>query len=343
MVDVGKTDVFERIYMAKFRAFAAEFGEFVTYERDRGARDLGLHLTHKLSSGKDRLSSALCWFQMKGIMTPSLPKKAFKETPKVKLSLEVKHLRYWFLQPIPTYLVVYIQSADNFLIQNIQDYVAKTWGKSILSLDQETATVSISKSSVLDEQAFNLLLTKSDIKEWVRALETDEESARLCRRDYDLIWHFGTASDRKVKHQVNYWNWQSKTRSQFFIQEKPIKGKGDWQTLREHWQVKSLASDLEDVYPYLDFFAPKDDVDEEDFWDEEEHEESPTITLSNNDVIVGVDCSGEYFDFILGARLNVLGQQLFESVSTLEEVGLIEITQGIREWVSIAPWHHRDV
>ncbi|HXK26937.1 MAG TPA: DUF4365 domain-containing protein [Candidatus Binatia bacterium] len=342
MAEVGKTDVFERLYMEKFRAFAAKFGEFVAYERDRGARDLGLHLTHKLSSGKERLSSALCWFQMKGIMAASFSKKAFEKGDEVKLSLDVGHLRYWFLQPIPTYLVVYIESVDTFLIQNIQDYVAKTWGKAILTLDQKTTTVSISKNSVLDEQAFNLLLTKSDIKEWVRALETDEESARLCRRDYDLIWHFGTAVDRKVKHRVDYWNWQSKTRDQFFIQEKPIEGEGDWETLREHWQLQSGASDLEDTYPYLEFFA-LEDVDEENFWGEEEAEDSPILTISNGDVVVGVNCANEYFEFVLGARLNELGQQLFESVSTLEKVGLIEITRGISEWVSIAPWHHRAV
>jgi hypothetical protein len=342
MADVGKTDVFERLYTERFRAFAAEFGEFVAYERDRGARDLGLHLTHKLSSGKERLSSALCWFQMKGIMASSLPKKAFEKADEVKLSLEVKHLRYWFLQPMPTYLVVYVESAAIFLIQNIQDYVAKTWGKAILTLAQKTATVSISRNSVLDEQAFDLLLTRSDIKEWVRALETDEESARLCRRDYDLIWHFGTATDRKVKHRVDYWNWQSKARDQFFIQESPIGGKDDWQTLREHWQLQSGVSDLEDAYAYLEFLALENAEDDE-MWDDEDAEDSPILTLSNGDVVVGVDCGGEFFQFVLGARLNELGQQLFESVSTLEKVGLIEITRGIREWVSIAPWHHRAV
>ncbi len=275
-------------------------------------------------------------------MAATLSKKAFEKTDEVKLSLEVSHLRYWFLQPIPTYLVVYIESADTFLIQNIRDYVAKTWGKAILTLNQKTATVSISKNSVLDEQAFNLLLRQSDVNEWVRALETDEESAQLCRRDYDLIWHFGTAPDRKVKHRVNFWNWQSKTRNQFFIQEKPIDGKGDWETLREHWQLQSRASDLEEAYPYLEFFA-LEDVDEEESWGDEEAEDAPVLALSNGDVTVGVDCAGEYFEFVLGVRLNELGQRLFESVSTLEKVGLIEIRRGIKEWVSIAPWHHREV
>ena len=52
MIIVGKTDAFERKYMGKFRHFAGQFGEFVNYENDRGARDIGLHLTHRLQSGK---------------------------------------------------------------------------------------------------------------------------------------------------------------------------------------------------------------------------------------------------------------------------------------------------
>ena len=44
---VGKSDAFEREYTQKFRLLAAEHGEFVHYERDRAARDIGLHLTRK--------------------------------------------------------------------------------------------------------------------------------------------------------------------------------------------------------------------------------------------------------------------------------------------------------
>ncbi len=45
MVVIGKTDLFEHTYTEKFRAFAAQFGQFVSYERDIATRDLGLHLT----------------------------------------------------------------------------------------------------------------------------------------------------------------------------------------------------------------------------------------------------------------------------------------------------------
>lgn len=82
MIVVGKTDAFERKYMEKFRAFASDFGEFVNYEHDRGARDIGLHLTHPLSSGKERVSTALVWFQMKGVMATTLPANEFEKLKK---------------------------------------------------------------------------------------------------------------------------------------------------------------------------------------------------------------------------------------------------------------------
>ena len=60
MLEIGETDVFEQAYMAKFKNFAAKFGEFVTYERDRAARDIGLHLTKPRRGGKKQVSSTLC-------------------------------------------------------------------------------------------------------------------------------------------------------------------------------------------------------------------------------------------------------------------------------------------
>src|SRR5579859_4629707 len=99
MLKIGTTDRFERLYTQKFRNFAGQFGEFVAYERDRGARDIGLHLTHKLRSGDERMSSALCWFQLKGITTKGLADKQFSQSGFVSIALKVRHLSYWYLQP----------------------------------------------------------------------------------------------------------------------------------------------------------------------------------------------------------------------------------------------------
>jgi hypothetical protein len=341
MLEVGNTDVFERGYTQKFRDFTSGFGEFVAYERDRGARDLGLHLTHRLTSGKERLSSALCWFQLKGIRTSTLSSKQFEQADGVKLRLDVKHLQYWFLQPMPTYLVTYIESKDLFLILNIQDYVAKRWGKDVLTLAEATATVTVPTDSVLDEQAFNLILVKSDIAEWRKAIEADEDSVWLCRRDYGVIWHLGTAQQRAVIHRVVFLDWQTKTRGQFYIQERSADGIGRWVDLREHWQFMMTVYGLARAYPYIEFVSNEESATFQ--VSDEDESECPTLTLSNGDVVVGENCCNEYFRYVMGVRLNDLGLALYDSVAMLATIGLIEITPGRKEVISVAPWHRRDV
>ncbi len=60
MLKIGANDAFERRYREKFRLLAAGYGEFVYYERDRGARDVGLHLTRQQASGDEVLTGPLC-------------------------------------------------------------------------------------------------------------------------------------------------------------------------------------------------------------------------------------------------------------------------------------------
>ncbi|MCP4495083.1 MAG: DUF4365 domain-containing protein [Gammaproteobacteria bacterium] len=343
MIVVGKTDSFERKYMERFRLLASEFGEFVNYEHDRGARDIGIHLTHKLSSGTERLSTALCWFQMKGIMSSTLSEIDYENIGEVSIQLKVEHLQYWYLQPMPTYLAIYIECAGIFLVTNVQEYVTEKWDRKILKLDQKTASVSVSKESQLDAQAFRLILGKSDLEEWKKALGAEEDEVRLCRRDYDLIWHFGTAQVRNVKHRLVFWDWQSKTRGQLYIQERETDSEEEWETLREHWQYLMDVSQLEDAYPYLEFFADQEREDQLS-WDYDEDEYgAPSVILPNGDAVSGEDAAGEYFYYEMGVKLNEIGNQMFEWVKDLEQVGLIEITPGKSEMISVAPWHGRDV
>lgn len=343
MILVGKMDSFERKYMEKFRSLASQFGEFVKYEHDRGARDIGIHLTHKLSSGNERLSTALCWFQMKGVMESTLTKTDYKNNKEVSIQLKVDHLRYWYLQPMPTYLAVYIECADQFLVTDIQEYVTKKWGRQILKLNQKTASVAVQMESLLDEQAFRLILEKSDLEEWKKALGAEEDEIRLCHRDYDLIWHLGTAVERNVEHRLVFWDWQSKIRGQLFIEERKAESADDWETLREHWQYMMNIFQLEGAYPYLEFFADQDREDALSLEYDESEYGAPSITLLNGDVVIGEDTVGEYFYYEMGVKLNEIGAQMFEWVKDLEQIGLIEVTPGKSERISVAPWHVRDV
>ena len=97
---------------------------------------------------------------------------------------------------MPTYLALYIESLDRFLILNLQKYIEKKWGRNILSLGQKTADVEVSAGSVLDSGALNIILRESTIDEWVKAMSADEGQIRLCQRDYNIIWRIGTTAVR---------------------------------------------------------------------------------------------------------------------------------------------------
>lgn len=340
MINVGTTDAFERKYMERFRQFAAHFGEFVNYEHDRGARDIGLHLTHPKKSGGERVSTALVWFQMKGVMSTTLSKNKFEDLEKLSIRLNVDHLRYWYLQPMPTYLALYIESVDRFFILNLTKFVRDNWGREILALDQATATVDVPVESELDEQAFRLILQENDIDEWKKALGNNSKSIDVCYRDYDLIWHLGTADERNVTHDLEFWDWQSKLRSQLYIYEI---GEGQKEVLREHWQYMMNIHELEASYPYIEFFSKEDD-ESGDWWDDDDdYNEVPDMILSNGDVVSGINAAYEYFAYECGMKLNDIGRELFEWVQFLSDIGLIEITPGKSELISIAPWHNRSV
>lgn len=107
--------------------------------------------------------------------------------------------------------------------------------------------------------------------------------------------------------------------------------------MREHWQYMMNVRELEAAYPYLELFAPDSGsgLDEDDG--------CAPIKLANGDVVLGADVYGEYYEYVFGARLNELGEQLFNSVKLLAKIGLITITSGKQELIDVAPWHHRAV
>lgn len=354
MVVVGKTDQFEHLYTERFRAFAAKFGHFVQYERDIATRDIGLHLTTPLETGGVKLTNCLCWFQMKGIMAETLGADEAKAATSFKYRMKVDHLKFWFLQPMPTYLALYVQSLDRFYILNLQKYVEDTWGRSILTLDQETAQVEVPSGSLLDEDALKIILRRSTVEEWTKALSADASQMRLCERDYSVIWRMGTAAERKVEQRFEIYDWQSKTRGEVHIQERATGGSGDWTTIRNHWQLFLRAIDVEEMYPYLNFDADEEGEERSESYEDEEYsfsfpweteadEYRPTFRLKNGQIAAGEDCAGEFHLYYIIPRLNELGQSLYGLIKTLVDLKFIEIKDDRGEFVSIAPWHARQV
>jgi hypothetical protein len=56
-----------------------------------------LHLTEPLKSGGAKLTNCLCWFQMKGIQSATLPEKEPRKASTFKYRMKVEHLKFWFL------------------------------------------------------------------------------------------------------------------------------------------------------------------------------------------------------------------------------------------------------
>ena len=160
-VKIGAADALEHIYMAKFRAFAAAYGTFVEYATDRAARDIGLHFTQLSAGGGRVVTPALVWFQMKGISAARLSVEAYEAAETVSLQLQTDHLRFWYVAPEPTYLVMYIESGDQFLVFNVKEWVAGQLGETILTSTQQTHTVKVDKKNILDDHAFRIMLRKN--------------------------------------------------------------------------------------------------------------------------------------------------------------------------------------
>lgn len=150
---IGRNDEFEGLYTEKFRSLARDQGEFVLYERDRAAIDLGIHLTRPAKKGRE-VSHARIWFQFKGIKSATLPYEMYVRASEISLTVSLDHLRFWFASPEPIYLAVYLQCADKFLAEDVQEIAYNVWGEDFLKpetfqSDQEQVTIRLSKDSEL--------------------------------------------------------------------------------------------------------------------------------------------------------------------------------------------------
>jgi hypothetical protein len=154
---VGIEDEFEGEYTEKFRNQVRKFGEFVKYERDRASLDFGLHLTsHR------RVSHTRLWFQLKGVHQETLPLSQYSREDYVRIKVRVDHLKFWFASPEPIYLAVYVECADVFLVEDVQEIVHRTWGEHFLSPDtfrqgQQSVTINVSSNAVLTDDRMNAM------------------------------------------------------------------------------------------------------------------------------------------------------------------------------------------
>lgn len=349
---IGKSDVLEREYMQLFRQLASKYGEFVVYERDRAGRDIGLHLTRPTAGGGETVTTTLRWFQMKGVAETTLSASEIAKLESVRLALEVKHLKFWYQLPDPTYLVVYLQATREFLVMDVQKFIQERWGDAVLELAQKEATVEVPIHSVLDEDAFQQILARSDAEWLERFCSASPRNARLAVRDCDLILAIGDASTRHAQVEALFRDWISKTRSEIHFSE--VSPTGAPKPLQVRWVHMFSITEIEEHLPWLTCFQVARHIDswmeddaaaeEEGYepWDEESGEYS-VVELPSGIFLYGEEASGEYVEYRFYERLNELGEVMLDWINRMRAAGQMTGDPSAGEFVSVAPWDARNV
>ncbi len=87
-------------------------------------------------------------------MAGTLPLEDYQAAQTVAVKVKVDHLRFWFAAPEPVYLVVYVQSGDEFIAEDVRDIVERQWPRGVFYAavpdSQDEVTVSVATTAKLD-------------------------------------------------------------------------------------------------------------------------------------------------------------------------------------------------
>jgi hypothetical protein len=361
---IGKTDAFEREYMTEFRRIAAPFGIFMEYETDRAGRDIGLHLTQASSSSGSKIVTPISvWFQMKGIMPETLSLKDFDASEHVTLSLKTTHLAFWYMNPQPTYLAIYVGSAGLFLAIDIKDWVGRNFGDRILAHPKKQVAVSVSKRNLLDEQFFRTALNRNLVPT-LRSIFSEEKDGEIARflRDSSLVkWLFDCQTSAS-QTRIRIVTYMSKMRTEVYFESRTAGGQ--WVEMRIQWQF--AMSDLASSFPFLTFTPQRtaawqseteygwdgepytthrlriDEPEDIVWWDDDEIADPECLfDLGNGQMSYGETVGGEIITHEIAISLNEVGERWATILKSLEASEIISVTTE-PHFLSVAPWHRRD-
>ena len=330
---IAANEDFEHRYTQAFRDFAASFGIFVTYERDRGTRDIGLHFTQYKKTGSKLVTPVLVWFQLKGIKRSQLSLQKYTKDKKLSISLRTNHLRFWYVAPQPTYLVIFVECAQEFLVANIQKLIRDEWGANILHSEQASHSVQIAINNKLDMHAMQLILRKNLIPILRHQMSDGGEDAEIFFRDSSFVMSLFDARRKHRKCRARVIKYMSKMRTEVYFE---VYHHSQWHTLHSHWEF--LLESFTESFPYLDLSLP-DDKDQ-DLWEDDEHGGDESLELPNGQVSVAE--YGEMMEHILDIELNEIGVAWAKTLETLDAAEVLAVDRG-PTFVSVAPFHHRDL
>jgi hypothetical protein len=153
--DVGQHDHFEQQYIARLKSLLIPLGLVVSYEHDRAALDLGIHLYEGEPDPDWHVGRVRVWFQCKGLRSTTVNAAEFAKSEQVAISgLRVADVQYWYGLPEPAYLVIYIEATDEFLAEDVRNLVDAQGGMPDLArrvgLGQIEMTLHVPTASTLD-------------------------------------------------------------------------------------------------------------------------------------------------------------------------------------------------
>jgi hypothetical protein len=164
---IGDDDEFESRYMDQLRAILGQHGVRLEYDKDRAGIDTGLHLFANGPTGR-AATQARVWFQAKGLHATTLGLEQFQASDAVSTRVRADYLRYWYAAPEPVYLVVYVESADVFLAEDVRDIVDREWTRGTfyeaVAESRDSVTVHIQTSSTLDADLLHGMLAHRSMR-----------------------------------------------------------------------------------------------------------------------------------------------------------------------------------
>lgn len=176
MLDFDTRDESEQLYTAKFLVLSAKHGIGIRYALDRGALDLGLHLTMPINPKKKGVTAKRIWFQFKGIDSGAngISKEKFDKITEIPLGgIKIEHLRQWYRYAEPVYLTVYLEALDKFFAVDIQRLIDERWGASVFrdetfktdkGVVPETTTIYLPKTSEVNESFWDNVSEHSSMR-----------------------------------------------------------------------------------------------------------------------------------------------------------------------------------
>lgn len=155
-------EVFEDRYTGAFKQRFHGRGVVVRYDRDRAARDVGVHLA---APGSLELSNVRVWFQLKGVHRETVDAATLQTMDTIPVDLSVNDVKKWYAAPEAVYIVVYLEALNEFVGEDIRDIVDRrfsdykgSFASKMNALVQERITLGISTQAPVDSDRIGRML-----------------------------------------------------------------------------------------------------------------------------------------------------------------------------------------